>query len=578
MAKKGGKGKKGKRSGSAAAAAANNKAAEPVAAAASEFSVEANVAKSESESEQNLTVTAEALTSTTATAAPETIPDTLVSAPAVPPIVAAAAENKDEVPVPAAEGAPIEEAVEAIPKIETKEDELKETAVTTETKTETVIAPLTTPEVIATTTLPERPKELEIHEESNAKRPLEVPIFTEKEHKPAKIPRVEDESVAEPTTAETSTGREFVDTAADLPSESSNTPQMVPGLGAHPADKPLADLEAPGFSVESSEEAASVVETPEKPQDAVIIGLFEAPTAQKETIPSDAKAPEPELTKAEDAPTETKPSPTTSALNAVGPTTKTGNEEAKTLPKTQDPAVTQPTAAAATVSTGAPEALAVEAPVAEEKPKETTSVQKVPSVVDKAPADATTGPAATVGTTAEGESKTAPPAQQEPAVSKPTAAAATATATATPAADNKQKAEEASKSKLETSGVTKPSAVVTPPEKAHAAPNISEATGATPSTADKPNAANTQTQPERPSRLSESAAAARAATQKSQQAKAAESQPAGKEQSDAAAVATKPEDGKTSEQQTPAAQQETAKADKRKSGFFGWLKRKVKGT
>jgi hypothetical protein len=139
--------------------------------------------------------------------------------------------------------------------------------------------------------------------------------------------------------------------------------------------------------------------------------------------------------------------------------------------------------------------------------------------------------------------------------------------------DNKQKAEEPSKSKLETPEVTKPPAAVTPPEKAHAAPVVSEATGATPSAADKPTASN-QTQPEKPSGLSESAAAARAATQKSQQAKAAESQTADKAQSDGAAKA---EEGKTTTEQTPA-QPETSKADKRKSGFFGWLKRKVKGT
>jgi hypothetical protein len=90
-------------------------------------SVEENVAKSETEVEQAPTETVEAPTSTPATAAPETTTETATPAPEAPPIAAAAAENKDEVPVPAAKDAPIEEAVEAVPKTEAKEDELKET-------------------------------------------------------------------------------------------------------------------------------------------------------------------------------------------------------------------------------------------------------------------------------------------------------------------------------------------------------------------------------------------------------------------------------------------------------------------
>ncbi|KAJ0283782.1 hypothetical protein COL922a_014382, partial [Colletotrichum nupharicola] len=149
---------------------------------------------------------------------------------------------------------------------------------------------------------------------------------------------------------------------------------------------------------------------------------------------------------------------------------------------------------------------------------------------------------------------------------------------------------EVSKPQQETPVVTKPPVALVPPEKPHDVPTFSHGTSGVTDigTTDKPAVtgkptteqpksrglpSNGQTQAEKPAALSESAAAARAATQKSQQAKTAEPQTAQGAQTEGAPT-TDAEESKTTTGQA----QETAKADRRKSGgFWGWVKRKVKG-
>ncbi|RAH74860.1 uncharacterized protein BO66DRAFT_68170 [Aspergillus aculeatinus CBS 121060] len=298
MAKKGGKSKnKSKSKGGAAAA---KKVADTPAAVVPEQEVEETVTKSDAEPETVVTDAGAAVTADATTALPDTVAQGITTAP--PADLAQEASTADDASLP-------------------KADE-PATDVVTEEEPVTVAG-------LTTTTLPERPKDTAVEPESHdhqAKRPYESSLFhKEEDHKPPKIPKVEEDLDATTSAnAVEPVGQEAVGAAAIPADETIVQPQMVPGLGTDPSDN-VDQLEAPELSKETAApvEGAATIPDAAKPatEDAVVDKAVPETVAPVSAAPVTDAAAQPEIIDASEAPaTEKLDAPTDVAQTDVAQT------------------------------------------------------------------------------------------------------------------------------------------------------------------------------------------------------------------------------------------------------------------
>ncbi|EAW06978.1 uncharacterized protein ACLA_086790 [Aspergillus clavatus NRRL 1] len=377
------------------------------------------------------------------------------------------------------------------------------------------------------TTLPERPKAKDTIEAASpsesvdsvghAKRPYESSLFhKEEDHKPPKMPKVEEDLDAA-SAAKTSEAAPAVPTETEVPGEQKGEPLIVPGLGAEPSDKPFSDVEVSGFTAG------------QKATEPVTPAAEAAPSAPATTAPIGAE-------------TVTEPTPTVPGSTAESRT-------AEALAPTAAPTAAE--TAAATTSPAAPAAAAVgedkqrkeiqetiqsfteqrQAPAAKElQQQHQDKVQE--KILETAPAKVTPET----------------PTKAQPSV----AAAAAAAAMRNKSAAAPSQATPSGVSGAETAG--KAEERVQPESKVVAQEPTEGAAG--------------KAQPETQQQVPTEAQAEPEAAVKDTQA----------QQEPTAAAKKSHEEAQTAVDQAQEAQRaEAARAEKRKSGLWSWLKRKVKG-
>lgn len=450
-----------------------------------------------------------------------------------------------------------------------------------------------TPEVLATaagpeTSLPERPKETaaDVHD-THAKRPYESSLTAKDDELPHKIAKVDDTVTAAGATSGHVAETGSLAKKPEVPAGTSSVqPQIVPGLGADPNDHVSTVLNVPGLSsVEdkstipsttgTSAVAASSTSELKGAEDIPPTGApttvttadtveeskdFKTPKAKDETAP---------LTTATPAVVDEPKAPSTAELTtAAAPSEPAGAE-------TQSPSVTAPAETDSTANA----AFAGTATSAPPPPAE--PVLKVPSSIhDGLDSKVTSGKKAAaqavsnVEQNAQGaRENTHGAAKTMPEESKPAAEVQEGTAAvkdqlpaeSQPAAKQTQEAG---------AGVAKQPEEIKKPEEAKTkAPQaVQDARENGAAAAKKPE----ELKPEDIKKPEEAKTKEPQATHDAQT--GAASQPEeGKSFADQAKETAQTEANKAQDQAEDKAKAEAAKLEKRKSGLFGWLKRKLKG-
>jgi hypothetical protein len=402
--------------------------------------------------------------------------------------------------------------------------------------------------------------------DAHAKRPYESSFTAKDDELPHKIAKVDDTVAAAGATSGHVAETGSLAKKAEIPTEKGTVqPQIVPGLGADPNDNVSTVLNVPGLS--SVEDKATGPSTTDTSAAAI------APSTSATKADTTEKAKEPEVTKAQEETAATEPLTTAAAPAAVS----------------------EPTAAPSE-TTGAETAT----PSGATAPSETDNTAKAAS-------------AAAVAGTGVGTATSAPPAPAEPVLKVPSSIHDGPGSKVT--SGNKSAAQEAvSNVKQETEGTTempRAAAQKIPDESRPATevqagtaavkdqlPSESQAAGAAkqPEEIQKPEEAKTKEPQAVHDAREEGATTAKKPDslepddiKKPEEARTKEPQAP---QGAPAGAASKPEEGKTLADQAKDTEQTEAnkaqdqaqenakaeaKAEKRKSGFFGWFKRKLGG-
>ncbi|KAF7590694.1 hypothetical protein BBP40_002530 [Aspergillus hancockii] len=569
MPKKGGKSKnknKGGKAGGAAAAAATKKVTDVQNPVTTGNEVEEPIATSEGEAGDVVTEAPETVTAAPAT----TVPDAAAPPASIeePKQTLQGAVDKAETP-PADKAGLVDGETPKAPGLSAPDEPLE-------------LTPKTLTSTVGTeTSLPERPKETAVKaSEAHVKRPYESSLTAKDDELPHKIAKVDDSVVAAGATsghvAETGS---LAKNGEILAEKGTVQPQIVPGLGADPNDNVSTVLNVPGLSsVEEKTTGPSTTGTNE-------LASTEAPTSVSKADTTE-KSKEPEVPKTQEKTPVVEPLTT-----AVAPTT------------VSEPAPSSPaeltTAAASSEATGAEKATA---------PSETDATSKAAS-------------AAAVAGTGAGTATTAPPVPAESVLKVPSSIHDDPGSKVT--SGNKAAAQEAVSNVKQVAGsaTDRPEAAAQKiPDESKSAPKVQPETAAVkdqlpresqPAAKEPQEAAGIAKQPEEIQKPVEAKTKEPQAVQDARDEGAATAKKPGelkpedikkpeeartKEpqagQDAPAGVSSKPEEGKgladqakdTAETEANKVQdqaQETAKADakaeKRKSGFFGWFKRKLGG-
>ncbi|KNG87416.1 hypothetical protein ANOM_004018 [Aspergillus nomiae NRRL 13137] len=598
MGKKGGKGKSKNKGGKAggAAAAAVKQATDIQNPVTPGHEVEETVAKGEGEVSDVVTEPTEAATAGPTTTVPDATPNLPSAAPP------ASTEEAREI------------LQDAVNKAETglaDKAELANGEAIGAVEPSVTEEPLKlTPENLAPTagtetSLPERPKETVTDTfDAHAKRPYEGSLTAKDDELPHKIAKVDDTVAAAGATSGHVAETGSLARKPEVPAETGSVqPQIVPGLGADPNDHVSTVLNVPGLS--SLEEKST------------------APSAtEASAVPASSTSTEPKC--AEDiAPT----GAPTSDVSADA----TEKPKQSEVPTAEEETITEPKGAEDIAPTGAPTSAGKVDLVEQPKDSEISKAEETVASEPPTAAAVTSEPEAPSGATAPSEIDSTAKAASA------TAGAGTATATSAPPAaepvlkvpssihdgpDSKVTSADQAVSKVEqeaqvASDSTQAALKDSIPQESKPAPEVQEGTAAVkaqlpenqpaakeaqeagagaakePQEIQKPEEAKTKEPRAVQDAQEESAATAKKPEElkpedikKPEEAKTKEPQAA---QATPADTTSKPEEGKSlidqakETVQTEASKaQETAKAEaakleKRKSGFFGWFKRKLKG-
>ncbi|KAB8234281.1 uncharacterized protein BDW43DRAFT_273724 [Aspergillus alliaceus] len=551
MPKKGGKGKnknKGGKAGGAAAAAATKKVADTQNPVTPSQEVEETVATGEGEAGGVVAEPVEAVAAAPAT----TIPDATTEIPsAAPPASTEEAKEILQNAVDKAETGPADKAelidgeVAGAAGLPTTDKNLK---LTPETLTSSV-----GPE----TSLPERPKEtaVDVHD-THAKRPYESSLTAKDDELPHKIAKVDDTVTAAGATSGHVAETGSLAKKPEVPAETSSVqPQIVPGLGADPNDRVSTVLNVPGLS--SVEDKSTIPST----------------TGTSAVAASSTS----ELKGAEDiAPTGAPTTVTTADTAKESKDFKTPKAKDETAPlTTATPAVVdEPKAPSTTELTTAGTATSAPPPPSEPVLKVPSSIHDGPDSKVTSGKKAATQAVSNVEQNAQGApDNTHGAAKTMPEESKPAAEVQEGTAAvkdqlpaeSQPAAKQTQEAG---------AGVAKQPEEIKKPEEAKTkAPQaVQDARENGAAAAKKPE----ELKPEDIKKPEEAKTKEPQATHDAQT--GAASQPEeGKSFADQAKETAQTEANKAQDQAEDKAKAEAAKLEKRKSGLFGWLKRKLKG-
>lgn len=494
-----------------------------------------------------------------------------------------------------------------------------------------------TPETLPATTgtetsLPERPKETVTDtSDVHAKRPYESSLTAKDDELPHKIAKVDDTVAAAGATSGHVAETGSLARKPGVPAETGSVqPQIVPGLGADPNDNVSTVLNVPGLSpieekstVPSAAEASAVPapNTSTEPKGAEDIAPTGAPTSDANADATE-KSKDSEISKAEEETVATEPKGAED-IAPTGAPTSAGNVDVAEQPKDTELSKAEETVASEPPTTAAPAvASEPEAPSTTElttaaAPSEVTGTETVSPSGATAPSatDSTTKAASASADTGTGTATSAPAPPAEPVLKVPSSIHDGPDSKVTSA--NKSAADQAvSNVEQEAEGAsanTQAPVTETIPEETKPAAEVQEGTGAVknqvpenqptareaqeagagaakqPEEIQKPEEAKTK-EPRAVQDAQEEGAATvkkpeelkpedikkpeEAKTKEPQAAQAAPadatSKPEGKE-------TVKTEAGKAQDQAQESAKAEAAKLEKRKSGFFGWFKRKLKG-
>ncbi|PTU18070.1 hypothetical protein P175DRAFT_0495473 [Aspergillus ochraceoroseus IBT 24754] len=573
MAKKGGKNKgKGKKTGGAAAAATANMPTEAVNLAKPKLTasvdsaptqqVEETIATTEDKVESIPTPAVEAASSVAPATTVATTAESATKGPATaPPNFTEAASNAAKIAFPTTEGQTIQDAVDKaqaskMGRIGSLEGEATNVLPETTVKESTLTTGTVESGAATSTALPDRSKELETAAEAH-KRPHENGLTTkEEDQKPPKIAKMDDVPAVKTAAPPVAVGKENVATAPVAPAGTTLVqPQMVPGLGADPTDHTSKSLEVPGLSDVSSKDAAPAA-SPASKQPQAVEAVADA--AEKKLAPVETQAKEE---------TVSKPVAAASGIAATGAAATVG---ASTIDTAKEETAGKPVAAASGIAaTGAAATVgATTIDTAKEMPAVTKPSAEAP--VTGPTLTSTLEPVKEKVTDVKEKAKEAVKGPETP----PVAAAPSAAATGVTGLDT-------SKATSTVDAAKEQAKEVTPPEQAHTAPAVSQpgtATTAPTGTAEPIGMPSSiYPQAEKAKEVAQEAQPTNpVASPAAQAARAAHEAQTGTDSTPAA----QPEEGKTvPDQAQDVAGKEAAKIEKRKSGggFWGWVKRKVKG-
>ncbi|KAE8379093.1 hypothetical protein BDV26DRAFT_176697 [Aspergillus bertholletiae] len=627
MAKKGGKSKSKNKGGKAggAAAAATKKVADVQNPVTPGHEVEETVEKGEGEVGGVATEPVEAVTAAPTTTFPDA---TTHIASAAPP---ASNEEAREI----LQNAINKAETGSIDRTELVDGEAIGAVASSETEEPLKLTPETLPPTVGMeTSLPERPKET-VPETSDAhpKRPYESSLTAKDDELPHKIAKVDDAVVAAGATSGHVAETGSLARKPEVPAETGAVqPQIVAGLGADPNDHVSTVLNVPGLT--SVEEKSIIPSTADESAVPASSNSIESPIESKGAeditpagVPASGgntdatenpKESETAQVQKETAATESK------GAEDIAPTEapiSTDNVDVAEQPKDSDlskaeeKATSEPSTAAALAVASEPKASPAAEPATAAAPSEVTGTETAaPGATAIPEADSTVQPAsASAG--ADTGAVTSAPLPAEPVLDVPSSvrdgpdskvASATQSAANQAASNVEQEAQSASANvqaavKEAIPEASKPAAEVQegitavknqPLESQPVAKEAQEMgvdAAKKPEEIQKPEEAKTKEPRAVQDAQAEGAATSKAPEElKSEDIKKPEEAKT-KEPQDAQAAASKPEEGKSLVDQAKeavkteaskaeeAAKAEAAKLEKRKSGFFGWFKRKLKG-
>ena len=503
------------------------------------------------------------------------------------------------------------------------------------------LTPETLPAAAGTeTSLPERPKETVTDTfDAHAKRPYESSLTAKDDELPHKIAKVDDTVAAAGATSGHVAETGSLARKPEVPAETGSVqPQIVPGLGADPNDYVSTVLNVPGLS--PAEEQSTVPATAEasavsgssiatEPKGAEDIAPTGAPTSDANADATE-KPKGSEISKAEEETVATEPKGAediapTGAPTSAGKVDVAEQPKDSEISKAEETVKSEPPTTAAPAVVSEPEAPSTTELTTAAAPSEATGTETAAPSGATAPSETheTAQAASASATTGTGTATSAPAPPAEPALKVPSSIHdgpdSKVTSANQPAADRavsnvEQEAQGASDNtqvpvKESIPEESKPAAEVQEgtaavksqlPESqpaAKEAPGVGASATKQPEEIQKPEEAKTKEPRAVQDAQEESAATAKKPEElksedikKPEEAKTKEPQAA---QAAPAGTASKPEEGKSladqaketvtneaskaQDQAQEHAKAEAAKMEKRKSGFFGWFKRKLKG-